>query len=46
MSQKYLTIILEVICKTKVTLTFNQPAYAEICILNQSKLLMVEFHYD
>ena len=32
--------------KNKVTLTFNKPAYIGISILELSKLLMYEFHYD
>ena len=33
-------------CKNKVTLTFNKPAYIGISILELTKLLMYEFHYD
>ena len=32
--------------KNKVTLTLNKPAYIGICILEISKVLMYEFHYD
>ena len=32
--------------KNKVTLTINKPAYNGICILELSKVLMYEFHYD
>ena len=32
--------------KNKVTLTLNKPAYIRMCILELSKLLMYEFHYD
>ena len=32
--------------KNKVTLTLNKPAYVGICILDLSKVLMYEFHYD
>ena len=32
--------------KNKVILTLNKPAYIEICILELSKVLMYEFHYD
>ena len=32
--------------KNKVTLTLNKPAYNGICILELSKVLMYEFHYD
>ena len=34
------------ICKNKVTLMLNKPAYIGICILQLSKALMYEFHYD
>ena len=34
------------ICKTNVTLTLNKPAYVGMCILDLSKVLMQEFHYD
>ena len=32
--------------KSKVTLRFNKPAYVEMCILDLSKVLTYEFHYD
>ena len=32
--------------KNKVTLTLNKPAYIGMCILEFSKVLMYEFHYD
>ena len=32
--------------KSQVTLTLNKPAYIEMCILELSKVLMYEFHYD
>ena len=32
--------------KNKATLTRNKPAYVRICILDLSKVLMHEFHYD
>ena len=32
--------------KNKVTLTVNKPEYVGICILDLSKLLMYELHYD
>ena len=32
--------------KKKVTLTLNKSAYAGICILVLSRVLMYEFHYD
>ena len=37
---------LDKIGKNKVTLTLNKPAYIGICILELSKVLMYEFHYD
>ena len=32
--------------KNKVKLTLNKPAYIGMCILELSKVLMYEFHYD
>ena len=32
--------------KTKMTLTLSKPAYVSMCILNLSKVLMYEFHFD
>ena len=32
--------------KNKVTLMLNRPAYIGMCILELSKVLMYEFHYD
>ena len=32
--------------KNKVTLTLNKPAYVRVCILELSKVLMYEFHYN
>ena len=32
--------------KNKVTLTLNKSAYIGMCILDLSKVLMYEFHYD
>ena len=32
--------------KKKVTLTPSKPAYIGMCILELSKVLMYEFHYD
>ena len=37
---------LVVICKNKVTLMLNKPAYIRMCILEISKVLMYKFHYD
>ena len=34
------------ICKNKVTFTLNIPAYVGMCIVELSKVLMYEFHYD
>ena len=46
MSQKILDKYLVVMCKSKVALTLNKPACIVICILELSKVLMYEFHYD
>ena len=32
--------------KSKIILTLNKPAYVDMCILDLSKVLMQEFHYD
>ena len=32
--------------KSKVTLMLNKPIYVWMCILDLSKLLMYEFHYN
>ena len=32
--------------KSKVALKLNKPAYIGMCILELSKILMYEFHYD
>ena len=37
---------LVVIRKSKVALKLNKPAYIGMCILELSKVLMYEFHYD
>ena len=34
------------IWKSKITLTFNKPAYVDICILDLGKVLMYKFYYD
>ena len=46
MSHKIFDNNLVKIRKTKVTLKFNKPAYIGMCILELSKVLMYEFHYD
>ena len=46
MSQKIFDNDLVVILKREVTLTLNRPAYVGMCILDLSKLLLYEFHYD
>ena len=35
-----------VIHKSKLALKLNKPAYIGMCILELSKVLMYEFHYD
>ena len=32
--------------KNKIALKLNKPAYIGMCILDLSKVLMYEFHYD
>ena len=46
MSHKIFDNDLIAIRKNKVTLTLNKPAYIGMCILELSKVLMYEFHYD
>ena len=46
MSHKILNNDLVAISKNKVTLTLNKPAYVGSCILELSKVLMYEFHYE
>ena len=46
MSQKIFSNSLVAIRKGKVTLTLNKPAYVGMCILEMSKVLMYEFHFD
>ena len=43
---KYLRMFLFAIRKNKVTLTLNKPMNIGISILESSKVLMYEFHYD
>ena len=45
-SQKIFDNDLVVIRKSKVTLTLNKPAYVGMSILELSKVLMYEFHFD
>ena len=46
MSRKIFDNNLVAIRIRKVTLMLNKPAYVRMCILEMSKLLMYEFHYD
>ena len=46
MSHKIFDNELVAIFKNKVTLTLNKPAYTGMCILELSKVLMYEVHYD
>ena len=46
MSHKIFDNDLVAILKKKVTLTLNRLAYIGMCILELSKVLMFEFHYD
>ena len=46
MSKKIFDNDLATIHKNKVTLILNKPAYVVMCILELSKLLMYEFHFD
>ena len=46
MSHKIFDNDLVAICRNKVTLTLNKPAYMGMCILDLSKVLMYKFHYD
>ena len=34
------------ICKSKITLTLNRPAFVGMIVLDLSKVLMYEFQYD
>ena len=43
--RKYLKIAVAVQCSKKV-LTLNKPIYIGFCILELSKLLMYQYHYD
>ena len=46
MSHKKIDNNLFPVRKRKVTLKLNKPAYIRMCILELSKVLMYEFHYD
>ena len=46
MSHKIFDNNLVVIRKYKITLTLIRPAYIRMCILDLSKILMYQFHYD
>ena len=46
MSHKIFDNDLVAICRSKVTLTLNKPACIRMCILELSKVLIYEFHYD
>ena len=46
MSHKIFDNILVAICKSKVALKFNKPAYTGMCILELSVVLIYEFDYD
>ena len=46
MSQKVFDNNFVAIRKNKVTLTPSKPAYVGMCILDLSKVLVYQFHYD
>ena len=46
MSQEIFTNDFIAIHKSKVALTLHKPAYVGMCILDLSKVLIYEFHYD
>ena len=46
MSHKIFDNNLVAIRKSKIELKLNKPAYIGMCILESSKVLMHEFHYD
>ena len=46
MSHKIFHNDLVAIRKNKVTLALNKPSYIGMCVLELSKVLMYEFHYD
>ena len=45
-SCKILTENLMAVHKVKETLTLNRPAYVGVCILDFSKMLIYDFHYN
>ena len=46
MSHKIFRNDLVAIRENKLTLSFNKPAYIGMCILELTKVLMYEFHYE
>ena len=46
MSHKIFDNDIVAICKNKVTLMVNKPACNGMCVLELSKVLTYEFHYD
>ena len=46
MSQKVFDNDLVASRQSKITLTFNKPAYGAVCIFDLSKVSMYEFHQD
>ena len=46
MSHKIFRNNLVAICQSKLGLKLNKPAYIGMCILELSKVLMYELHYD
>ena len=46
MSQKIFDNDLVAICKRRVTLKLSKTAYAAMCVLDLSKVLMCKFYYD
>ena len=46
MSHKIFDNNVVAIRKRKITLTLSKPAYTGMCILDLSKVLMYELHYD
>ena len=46
MSHKKFDNNLVAICKSKLALKLNKPAYIGMCVLELCKVLMYKFHYD